>query len=132
MKANGAEAVTVAAAVAAAAAALDDERAGDAIRFLAELPELGFAFATKICAFLAPSVCGVADSIIAERLPEFAFSTRGGYLTNTADNRQRYDVFCRYLRTTAAKLNSHGSAWEDMDGTRSQWRALDVERALFA
>jgi hypothetical protein len=71
---------------------LDSNRCGDALSLLSELPQLRPAFASKVCAFLAPTKCGVIDSIIAAKYRQFGFSTdRYGNVHKTASNLRRYD-----------------------------------------
>jgi len=113
---------------------INSDRCGDALRVLCELPQLGPAFASKVCAFLAPAKCGVIDSNIASRYPQFGFSVDGNdNVKGTADNRARYDSYCSVLFETAEKLDALGQdfLWRDRDGTPQRWRAVDVERALF-
>lgn len=118
-----------------AAASIAANRYGEAVGILMGLPGIGFAFATKICAFLDPEKCGVADSLIASKYPGFGFSVdRVGYITNTAANKTKYDQYCICLQTTALSLNAAPppcSNWTDRDGTSRPWRAIDVERALY-
>lgn len=112
---------------------LRKRRAGDAALLLCELPQLEFAFATKVCAFAAPQICGVADSVIAERFPRFGFQTNGaGYLKSSRANARTFDRYCLYLQRQAANLDRRRSRWRDRDGTLNQWQSVEVERALFA
>lgn len=106
----------------------------NAIRLLCELPQLQMAFASKVCAFLAPEKCGIIDSVIAERHGEFGFSVDTiGIVKNTKSNRERYCSYCLFLQEQANRLNStdRSHRWTDRDGIRYSWRALDVERALY-
>lgn len=116
-----------------AAALIAANHYGDAARRLTDLPGIQFAFATKICAFLDPEKCGVADSLIARKYPDFNFALgANGYLT--VGNRAQYDQYCVCLQNTARALNAAPapySHWTDRDGTPQRWRALDVERALY-
>lgn len=118
-----------------AAALISANQYGDAAGRLMDLPGIQFAFATKICAFLDPEKCGVADSLIARKYPGFGFaSNRQGYITNTVGNRAQYDQYCVCLQDMARDLNAAPapySHWTDRDGTPQPWRALDVERALY-
>ncbi len=113
---------------------LGSDRCGEALSLLWKLPQLGPAFASKVCAFLAPTKCGVVDSIIADKYQQFAFSTDGsGYVKKAVSNGCRYDSYCLFLRETAKRLNEAGSnvLWKDRDGTLHPWRAVDIERALY-
>lgn len=118
-----------------AAASIAAHRYGEAVGILTDLPGIGFAFATKICAFLDPEKCGVADSLIASKYPGFGFAQDAkGYITNTATNRAKYDQYCICLQNAAGGLNGAPapySNWTDRDGVLQRWRAIDVERALY-
>jgi hypothetical protein len=118
-----------------ALALAESERCGDAVKLLySNLPQLGPVFASKVCAFLAPAKCGVIDSIIASKYPQFGFSVDGkGYVKGTATNMRHYDSYCAYLREWAENLNRAGDdfQWKDRDNTSRGWRAVDVERAIF-
>ena len=127
----------VAKAIRAASACLHRGMCGEAISELMPLPQLGFAFASKVCAFLSPERCGVIDSIIATNHKRFRFATYGcgsrRYVAARKINSTRYQQYCRFLQQKAAWLNGKGSAlkWQDSDGKRYPWRAVDVERALY-
>jgi hypothetical protein len=111
------------------------DRYADALRHLCDLPQLGLAFASKVCAFLLPAKCGVIDSVIAERYPCFDFSVeeRGvvKIVKRTSDNRLKYAKYCSFLQQRAQVLNSQQFQWKDQDGACYPWRAVDVERALY-
>jgi hypothetical protein len=108
-------------------------RSGDAVELLSTLPQLGPAFASKVCAFLAPQRCGVIDSIIASKYPEFGFALSGGYVKKEKNTWRSYETYCVFLREQADSLNQRGESfcWKDRDGRRHRWRAVDVERAIF-
>jgi len=113
---------------------VESDRCGDAVKLLRSLPQLGPVFASKVCAFLAPAKCGVIDSIIASKYPQFEFLVDGkGYVKGTATNMRRYDSYCAFLRERAESLNQAGDyfLWTDRDNTSQRWRAVDVERAMF-
>jgi len=117
-----------------AVVALDGKKNSNAVRILCELPQIQFAFATKLCAFIKPDSCGVMDSVLATRLPQFGFTvSKQGYVRLNQENLGRYDRYCAYLTKTALELNleMEHSRWVDRDQTQHAWRALDVERALF-
>lgn len=110
------------------------DRCGDALEVLCELPQLGPAFASKVCAFLAPTRCGVIDSNIAGNHVQFGFSVDDkGNVKRTSGNVNRYHSYCSLLRETAEKLNGRGHEfrWRDRDNGLHGWRAVDVERAIF-
>ena len=127
--------VAVASIVSNSAQLIRRRRYGQAVRCLTSIPQLGFAFASKVCAFLSGDDCGVVDSVIAERYPGFGFDVDdNGYLRNNRLNAESYDKYCRFLRQQAAKLNDMGARlnWRDRDRIRYLWRAVDVERALYS
>jgi len=97
---------------------VDSAQYGEAIRVLCALPQLKFAFASKIVAFVSPSTCGVIDSVIAEKNPEFGFELSGKYVNTTLKNFQYYERYCALLRAKAEVLNQQGTAmhWVDRDG----------------
>ncbi|EGH29587.1 MULTISPECIES: hypothetical protein [Pseudomonas syringae group] len=112
---------------------VDSARYGEAISVLCALPQLKFAFASKIVAFLSPSTCGVIDSVIAKKNPEFGFKMSGKYVSTASENFQHYEKYCALLFAKAEALNDLGASarWVDRDGRSYPWRALDVERAFY-
>ena len=113
---------------------LMSDQYAEALELLSELPQLGLAFASKVCAFLVPAKCGVIDSVLAERYPRFGFSAdKKDIVKNTSDNRSNYRTYCLCLQQQAQTLNLEGPEflWLDRDRIRHVWRAVDVERALF-
>lgn len=123
----------VANSVSEASRLINRKRYGQAVLKLTAVPQLGFAFASKVCAFISGDECGVIDSIIVEKYPQFGFHTRGRYVTKHKRNAVAYDKYCRYLQNAAKGLNRIGkkSFWRDLDGNAYPWRAVDVERALY-
>ena len=107
---------------------------GDGVRVLCGLPQLQFAFASKVVAFLAPNTCGVIDSVIARKYPQYGFKLRGGYVSVVNENFQLYQRYCTALSATASKRNEMGddTRWRDRDGQAFPWRAVDVERAMYS
>jgi len=106
----------------------------EAINILSGLPQLGIAFASKVCAFMAPEKRGVIDSIIATAHPQFGFLLdRQHILKNCTQNKKHYVQYCKFLQKEAEALNSYGAPyyWTDRDGVHHAWRALDVERAMY-
>lgn len=109
------------------------------LELLMGLPGLQLAFASKICAFMAPEKCGVMDSVIAGKYPCLGFEMQGspssskGVVKGTRANRRAYGDYCRWLQQVAADANRHPEhgQWVDRDGRAYPWRALDVERALY-
>lgn len=113
---------------------VDLGRFGEAVRVLCALPQLQFAFASKVVAFLAPSTCGVIDSVVAQKQPAFGFKLQGRYVSAVNENFRHYEVYCDCLAETAATLNQLGkeARWVDRDGRSYPWRAVDVERAMYS
>ena len=106
----------------------------EALKTLNNLPQLQIAFSSKVCAFLNPKKCGVIDSVIAKNHPEFGFTTdKKGIITNRKHNRKLYDKYCLFLQQTAAQANNMNPTcmWQDRDGVKHAWRALDIERSLY-
>jgi hypothetical protein len=113
---------------------VDEGHFGDALKILSCMPQLNFAFASKVCAFLLPESCGVIDSVIAASYRRFGFEVdSGGYVRKNNTNATNYTSYCEFLSNEAQVLNLHGVAymWRDLDGTLCPWRAVDVERALY-
>ena len=106
-----------------------------ALATLTELPQSKYAFASKVCAFLKPSECGVLDSVIAEAHPELNMSTDSkGIIRYNKHNLVIYDSYCMGLQRKALDLNQSpaNSTWRDLDGSDCSWCSLDVERGLYA
>jgi Putative 8-oxoguanine DNA glycosylase OGG-like protein len=118
----------IASAVAAARNHIVLSQYGNALDALMRIKFIGPSFASKIAAFLNPDHCGVLDKIISKRLQK-----SGNALFRTIRmDAAGYDVWCRVCSNAAVDLNAIGSTWTDWDGTSWPWRAIDVERAVFA
>ena len=118
----------------AAFASLKSDQYAESLRRLCDLPQLKLAFASKVCGFLAPTRCGVIDSVMAHNYPCFRFSVDDNDIVkNTSANRTNYAGYCSFLQEQAGTLNSQGQQfwWMDRDGICHAWRAVDVERALY-
>ncbi|AOA06163.1 hypothetical protein [Pseudomonas sp. TMW 2.1634] len=117
-----------------AASEIEKGNFGDAIKTLCALPQIQFAFASKLAAFMAPEKCGVIDSVIVKNNPDLGFYLRGGYISNVKGNFPLYQHYCERLQSIAESLNAQGDAerWLDLDGTSNAWRAIDVERAMYS
>ncbi len=112
---------------------INDGKIGQAALLLTHLPGVGFSFSSKICTFLDPETCGIADSIIAGKYSQFNFVTNvQGYLNISLENASRYEAYCEHLCLQAHTLNRSGSTWNDLDDERRDWRAVDIERAYFS
>lgn len=126
---------SVAGQIRAAYAQLKDEHYSEALKLLCRIPQLGLAFASKVCAFLVPAKCGVIDSVIARNYPQFGFLLNNrDFLEKTLSHIENYRSYCYFLQEQAQVLNSLGQEhlWEDLDGGRYSWRAVDVERGLYS
>jgi hypothetical protein len=133
LAARGIAPAHVALCIRCAAAYLRAHCSGYALRELAHLPELGPAFASKVCAFLDLHRHGVVDSVIVGKYPEFGFPlTTEGYVKACSATYNAYRRYCRFLARKAAALNSMGPGlrWREA-GRPCRWRAVDVERALY-
>jgi len=113
---------------------------GEAMASLRGLSQLSQTpFASKVIAFMAPSLAGVYDNRIADGLSLEPWSkniSNGIGQTNSPQVRNCYQSWCIYLSQIASQLNlgiSLGYKWEWSCGNDNAqlWRALDVERALF-
>lgn len=114
---------------------IDSQQFGKAVQALCTLPQLGFAFASKIIAFLAPARCAVIDSVIVKKYPNYGFHLQGKYVSQVRENFKRYQDYCVSLRTLAQIQNAaedESAHWQDKDGVLYPWRAVDIERAMYA
>lgn len=135
LKHKGLNAQDVALLIRSAASSLSRGRPILAMKLLMQLPQFGFAFASKACTFLDASRYGVIDKVIARKYPRFQFKlTKGGYVSSAASNFVAYRRYCKILTQNAARLNYLGRSyyWQERSGRRLRWRAIDVERALYA
>lgn len=124
----------VAARIRQATALVDSGKYGDALRHLAKLPQLNFAFASKVCTFLLPEQCGVIDSVIADAHPKLGFQVDSeGYVRNNRTNATNYASYCEFLSREAQVLNISGPTfmWVHLDKSLCIWRAVDIERAIY-
>jgi len=125
---------SVAAGLRAASVAIGARDFAGALQELFALPQLSVAFASKVCAFMDPTRCGVIDSALVAKYPLMPFGVnKGGYVKVSKANRSAYSAFCCHLQSIAQSMNRHPlySQWIDRDGKRHPWRAVDVERALY-
>jgi hypothetical protein len=119
---------TIANAVAAARVDVLAGSYGNALRSIEAIRFVGASFASKIVAFLDPDHCGVLDNVIAVRLRgSLDPSLRGIRMTPAG-----YAAWCNICSNSARLLNLAGATWTDWDGTDHPWRAIDVERVVFA
>ncbi len=114
------------------------EKFGDAILDAMKLPGFGMSFASKLVAFLCPEKAGVYDSVVAalihqnQRLFPPGLWTDLKSLARKQEKKDVYEKWCHFCSNTAERLNHDRSVWMDWDGIKHPWRAVDVERAIFA
>ncbi len=125
-------------------------RWGVALGSLGGLLGLGqMPFASKVITFLDPANAGVYDNRINKFLLDHP--GLGGAIMNpvgpapigasgrmtapvtTPATRRRYQIWCRRLQQARDALNTHvvPSSWTCTESVPQQWRAIDVERAIF-
>jgi hypothetical protein len=123
---------------------------GDALNSLDGVAELQrLSFASKIVTFVDPDNAGVFDNRINRFLVESCLDKEflgvdggvpydaGGMRDPTVAlpaNRRRYQNWCLRLQELAHALNARGTAgfWTCTERSAQPWRAVDVERAIFA
>jgi hypothetical protein len=116
---------------------------GDALLVIQQLPHIGISFGTKLLAFMYPECVGILDDKITKHLSDGSFAAVMDALTlrkltksRNETGKQaaaRFQAFCEALNTIKTALNQCGAGWRDISGaTMNRFRALDVERALFA
>ncbi|QXH34268.1 hypothetical protein [Pseudomonas muyukensis] len=97
-------------------------------------------FASKVIAFMAPSVAGIYDNRIATGLASASWASglsSGIGQIHSSRVQHCYQSWCLYLSQVASHLNlgiGLGKPWQWSCGKDQgqAWRALDVERAFFA
>lgn len=124
---------------------------GEALGSLHGISQLSrLPFGSKAVAFLAPEKAGVLDSQIKKRLRKWLTEPEGTFLRELADwavparvttkleeasfrsVRDAYQAWCEKLASIASELNDADAFWTDQASGPQRWRALDVERAIFA
>lgn len=116
---------------------------GAALGRLASLSQLGRTpFASKVIAFRFPERAGVLDNKIADGLTASPWAQGAPFLNGIGDVSQpriqrRYAAWCDFLCQVAGRMNAGidaGAAWHwgANEVEPQRWRAIDVERALFA
>lgn len=118
---------------------LKEGRLDHALKALMGIPNLGMSFASKVLMFLDPSRAVIYDSKIAEKIARLAQLDRtwGSRVVSvglgyTKSKGSAYTSWCEFCIDTAAELNAKGSTWLETNGTKRPWRAVDVERSIFA
>jgi hypothetical protein len=106
-------------------------------------------FASKVVAFIDPENAGVYDNrinrFVAETgldrvlfAPNGAIARNGKWMANSGvnltSNQTHYEVWCLRLQQARDALNTitPPATWICKEPTRQRWRAVDVERAIFA
>lgn len=123
--------------VRAAQEAIVANELGRALTTMMETRFLGMSFASKILMFMAPETAAVYDAVVYSKLKSGRFLPVGVAVNPAPSGAERrkataYQAWCAYCTHVAAQLNSAGVRWSDWDGRRYPWRAVDVERAIFA
>ena len=107
-----------------------------ALQITIQLNGIGYSTGTKIVTFLNPNNCGVLDSVIANKvnLENLNFDGNNnlftgigmanGYITNSNNNIELYQRYCSWLSITSHFVNKQLRV--------NNWRAIDIERALYA
>jgi hypothetical protein len=120
---------------------LDHGDAGAALGTLSGISQLNRTpFASKVVAFLAPSVAGVYDNRIQAGLSNEKWAghiNSGVGAVSSPSIKKSYQSWCVFLSLVSSQLNcgiGSGKEWSWSCGQdwKQSWRALDVERALFA
>jgi len=112
---------------------------GAALACAMNIQFLGMSFASKLLMFMRPSAAVVFDSVIARSL-EHAPSNSLRAIASEAKRYSQlsrgraYSSWCEYCSETAFKMSRLGDdfEWTDWNGLRQVWRAVDIERAIFA
>lgn len=115
---------------------------GAALGQCAGLSQLGQTpFASKVIAFLSPSLAGVFDNRICKGVRDQPWALpfwRGIGQVHNVRIQEAYQAWCLFLSLIASNLNAGISAgrkdwrWSCGEDTNQMWRAIDVERAIFA
>lgn len=110
------------------------EEALDEIRL--RLPFVGPSFGSKYLAFLDPERIGVLDLKILKHLHQGTFDELlGGHaivLKKARSPAKRFARFCLVLNELRDLMKNKALRWKDKSGASAEFRAIDVERALFA
>ena len=113
---------------------------GHSISYLSEISQLGrISFASKVVAFIHPETAGVYDKQIDDGLISLDKTGQRTSLIGSVKNmsvQSGYREWCENLHTVSRDLNekiARGEkfCWVDPSQGIQNWRAIDVERALF-
>lgn len=112
----------------------------DSLLAAMEIPYLGMSFASKLVMFSNPQLAAVYDKVIAGILKDHTEQALRSLHVDPLRQGQKarkfqaevYARWCDYCSSKAMFLNSARSSWTDWNGATAAWRAVDIERALFA
>ena len=125
----------------AARESLNGGRISDALQECMKIKFLGMSFASKVIAFMNPTIAAVYDDVISSRLLKSIESLLRNMHVSTKlapshkemmEQAKKYEEWCRWCSAKAAALNEQDILWTDWNGVDRVWRALDVERAFFS
>lgn len=115
---------------------------GSALGSLASLSQLGQTpFGSKVIAFKHPSVAGVLDNQLNKGFKRSVWAQGAPFIhgiggVHELRYQKRFEAWCQFLCTVASRMNA-GIAdrrlwhWQSTETAKQQWRAVDVERAIF-
>ena len=98
-----------------------------AIQELTKIKFISLSFASKLLAFMDPTHCAVLDSVVRKALQHSTDPT----LNSIRESAIGFQKWCDHCQTIASDLNALPSTWTDWDSRTHEWRAVDVERAVF-
>ena len=127
---------------AAVRAAIDAEDTGKALSHFQGINQLGqMPFGSKVVTKLLPQQAGTMDGKLYKALQVSQWAASAPFVSlGLVGNRRVQESFkrwCELLQRIAAQLNAgidRGAIWHWtlLDGKPARWRAVDVERAMFA
>ncbi|NBJ13873.1 8-oxoguanine DNA glycosylase OGG fold protein [Microvirga arsenatis] len=127
------------AALRTARTAVEDERLDVALAAVMGIQNMGMSFASKVLMFFSPASAAVYDSVIAKKIHALATTNDTWWplyvnplSPNTAKKAAAYKQWCGFCGEKAVALNASGTDWSDLGISGQAWRAVDVERSLFA
>lgn len=96
-----------------------------------KIPNIGPSFASKLVAFADPENAAILDKVVRKKIEELRLSDdlQAIVFRMTAEN---YQKWCEWCQKISRQLNAHGEVWTSFDSRLNQWRAIDVERAIFS
>jgi hypothetical protein len=104
----------------------------DAIQAALDIPGLGLTYASKLLRFLDPERYGALDGRIRKALSKLDPPPLPKIFDgNKASMASGYSVFIEYIENIRQELLAGGILVPTAQGVQRQWRAADVEMALF-